>query len=134
MTAASETGRAELTASVVGLAQEVARLAHNVEYVVATAKMHRQEGTSHNRCASKSKPRKAECTPGVNEESATGVVEEAAICPLSQVDEPALAQSKEKVAAESLVAAGISDLYDRLGGFLKTSLQPPHEDARSKFE
>ena len=115
MTAASETGRTELVASIADLAEEVARLAHSVERVVAVAK----ERPRH---ASKSKPLKAECTEGVNATSATDVLEEV----VTLFDEPT-AHSKERTGTESLVAAGISDLYERLGGFLKDSLQPPPE-------
>jgi len=130
MTAISETGRAELVASIADLAEEVARLAHNVEYVVAVAKARRQKCPSHSRCTSKSEPHEAECTVGLNDVIANDVVEE--VVSLSPVDEPT-AQSKDMTGAQSLVAIGVSDLYERLGGFLKNSLQPPHEDGRSKF-
>jgi len=127
MTLASETGRAELVASFAHLAEEVARLAQSVECVVAIAKARpHEEDPALNRGASKSKLCKAEGTAGVNAASATDVLEEAVN--LSPADEPA-AQSKEKTETESLVATGISDLYERLGGFLNDSLQPPHKAA-----
>ena len=126
MTLASETGRTELVASFAHLAEEVARLAHSVECVVAIAKARPQEeDPALDREASKSKPCKAEGIAGVNAASATDVLEEAVN--LSPAAEPA--QSKEKTGTESLVATGISDLYERLGGFLNDSLQPPHEAA-----
>jgi len=128
MTSISETGRAELVASIADLAEEVARLAHSMERVVTLAKTGPQDEPAHNRYASKTKPpkakrkpRKAECAPG--DTSSTDVSEEAVT--LSPVDEPT-AQS-----SESLVAASISDLYERLGGFLNDSLQPPHQGDRS---
>jgi hypothetical protein len=135
MTVASETGRAELVASIGDLAEEVTRLVRSVERIVAAARARAQEDPTHDQFTSKtttrkanSKPRKAEGNAGVTAASATNVLEEAV--PLSPVDEPT-SQSKERPGAESLVAAGISDLYDRLGGFLKDSLQPPHEGAPS---
>ena len=139
LVACSVSGRAEITAAIEGLAEEVARLARKINRIVPTANTQRNStqdkaefeaalrgAFAQSNCEArfpetgeaKTIPLSPQQDTELNEAIVRDFVEETNVDIKTALPEPASNIGQE----ENAIAARVADLYERLGGFIKTSV------------
>ncbi len=135
----SVSGRAEITAAIEGLAEEVARLARKINRIVPTINTQRNSSQekakfeaalhgafSRSSCEpqpsetgeAKTIPLSPQQDTELNETIVREFVEETNTDIKTALPEPTSNIGRE----ENAIAARVADLYERLGGFIKTSV------------
>jgi hypothetical protein len=147
LVACSVSGRAEITAAIEGLAEEVARLARKINRIVPTANTQRNSSPekaefeaalrgafARSSCEAqplttgedKTIPLLPQQDPELTEAIVREFVEETNADIKTALPEPTSNTGQE----ENAIAARVADLYERLGGFIKTQVPkaPEHNN------
>ena len=145
--ASSASGRAEITAAIEGLADEVAHLARKISCIVSTANAKGNSPREKAECEgalcstpigtncealvcetaeAKNVPLSPQQNTEIDEDIPRELVEETNVNFKTSLPEPAHTADRE----ENAIATRVADLYDRLGGFIKTALPKAPNDNR----